>query len=157
MQPTRILGATGATKQRPLASTLSPTWAEGPGLHLPSGTVHGTAEVRLRAIRGEQVPPSGTRRVVLSLRVPAADGTNLRLAYPWVIRIEQGENGPVVYDDQLLMFGQGPTLDEALVDYGAAVLDYFETLRDDEAAGVLGVNQRPHLLLLRRLLARSHG
>lgn len=91
------------------------------------------------------------------LPVPVTDGRSLPLHSPWLVRVVHGANGPVVYDDRLLMFGQGRTLDEAAVDYGAAVLDYYEMLREDEKAGVLGQNQLPHLALLRRMFRAERG
>jgi hypothetical protein len=53
----------------------------------------------------------------------------------------------VVSDDQVSMYGTGTTLDEALVDYRASLLEYLEWLAANEAT--LADHLRAHLLWLR--------
>jgi hypothetical protein len=83
--------------------------------------------------------------------VPAAGGHSRALSSPFPIRVEHTEGEFVVSDDLLLMYGHGQSLDEALEDYGATLLDYYELLIEREEAGELGSNERPHLDLLSHL------
>lgn len=102
----------------------------------------------------DDVAPPATL-LLYTLPVPVDDGDNLPLRSPLLVHVVQGELGPVVYDDALLLFGQGDTTDEALVEYGAAVLDYYDMLREHEAVGRLGHNLRPHLVLLNRVFSAT--
>jgi hypothetical protein len=86
-----------------------------------------------------------------TLPVPAADGYSRALSSPFPIRVEHAEGEFVVSDDVLLMYGHGQSLNEALEDYGATLLDYYELLIEREAAGDLGSNERSHLDLLAHL------
>jgi hypothetical protein len=90
-----------------------------------------------------------------ALPVPVGDGHRRVLNSPFPIRVEHTESEFVVSDDVLLLYGHGQSLDEALEDYGATILDYYELLIEREEAEELASNERPHLDLLSHLFHRQ--
>lgn len=65
------------------------------------------------------------------------------LLEPIHVTIETLGDKVVVSDDRVNMYGAGTTLDEALVDYRASLLEYLEWLATNEAT--LAAHLREHL------------
>lgn len=94
----------------------------------------------------------GDDLLLYELSVPPADGYLRALRSPLRVHVTHGGGEYIVSSRNLPVFGHAPTLADALVDYGAAVLDLYEILDEDEHSGMLGRNTIPQLALLRSLL-----
>jgi hypothetical protein len=73
-----------------------------------------------------------------------------RLVEPIPVLIEVLSDKVVVSDEQVNMYGSGSTINEALLDYRASLLDYFEWLESNEQT--LVSHLRAHLEWLRQRL-----
>jgi hypothetical protein len=75
-------------------------------------------------------------------------GTAPRLAEPIPVLIETLGDKVVVSDEQVNMYGTGPTLNKALLDYRSSLLEYFGWLTAHEQT--LAGHLREHLAWLRQ-------
>lgn len=94
--------------------------------------------------RSQQVPVDDT--ILLNqLWVPASDGSLRPLSSPLRLHAVQADGEYVVTDNVFLMFGHGDSLEAALEDYGATILDYHEMIVEREGQGTIGDNERVDL------------
>ncbi len=78
-----------------------------------------------------------------------------RLTEPISVVVEFHRDKVIVSDEQVDMYGCGPTLNDALADYRQSLVQYFDWLQANEAT--LASHLRDHLEWLRRHLRHQEA
>lgn len=97
---------------------------------------------------------SGSETLLLyRISNPLSMGGGRALKVPLRVHVEREDDQYTVSDNTvLLLYGSGDSFNAALEDYGSAILEYQQMLLERERDGRLGINQRPQLAFLNRIL-----
>ena len=121
---------------------------------LPSQSA--TNDRLMRPALAQQSIGAGDILILYALRL-SPNGHRQALRSPIRVHIDIEDQEYIVGDRLFVMYGHGPSLNAALEDYSATLLEYYDILIEREQQGVLARNERVHLEALDNLLQEQEA